>query len=141
MVISTWLTSAAQLLALRGWRKEHPGERVPLLAFMSIASYVMWDIASAGIAIEVVVFLLPWSLGLLPGVDPMLNRTLFWFTGHPIVYFWLLPIYVSWYGLIPKQAGGVLFSDTLTRVAFLLFILLVPVGFHHQFLDPGTLPD
>jgi cytochrome c oxidase subunit 1 len=137
VVISTWLTSATQLLALRGWRRDHPGERVPLLAFMSIASYIMWDIASAGIGIEVVVFLLPWSLGLFAGVDPMLNRTLFWFTGHPIVYFWLLPIYISWYGLIPKQAGGVLFSDTLTRVAFLLFILLVPVGFHHQFLDPG----
>ncbi len=137
VVVSTWITSAVQLVALHGWRREHPGERVPLLAFISIATYVMWDIASAGIAIEVVVFLLPWSLGLLPGVDPMLNRTLFWFTGHPIVYFWLLPIYVSWYGMIPKQAGGVLFSDTLTRVAFILFILLVPVGFHHQFVDPG----
>ena len=137
VVVSTWITSAAQLVALRGWRKDHPGERVPLLAFMSIATYVMWDIASVGLAVEVVVFLLPWSLGLLPGVDPMLDRTLFWFTGHPIVYFWLLPIYVSWYGLIPKQAGGVLFSDTLTRVAFILFILLVPVGFHHQFVDPG----
>jgi cytochrome c oxidase subunit I len=138
VVVSTWITSAAQLLALRGWRKEHPGERVPLLAFMSIATYVMWDIASAGLAIEVVVFLLPWSLGLLPGADPMLDRTLFWFTGHPIVYFWLLPIYVSWYGLIPRQAGGVLFSDTLTRMAFILFILLIPVGFHHQFVDPGV---
>jgi len=138
VVVSTWITSAAQLMALRGWRKDHPGERVPLLAFMSIATYVMWDIASVGLAVEVVVFLLPWSLGLLPGVDPMLDRTLFWFTGHPIVYFWLLPIYVSWYGLIPKQAGGVLFSDSLTRVAFILFILLIPVGFHHQFVDPGV---
>jgi cytochrome c oxidase subunit I len=137
VVVSTWLTSANQLLTLRAWRKEHRGERTPLLAFMSIATYVMWDIASIGIGIEVVVFLLPWSLGLWPGADPMLTRTLFWYTGHPIVYFWLLPIYVSWYGMIPRQAGGVLFSDTLTRVAFILFILLVPVGFHHQFVDPG----
>jgi cytochrome c oxidase subunit I len=138
VVISTWITSAVLLVALRGWRREHPGERIPLLAFMSIATYVMWDIASVGIAIEVVVLLLPWSLGLLPGADPMLSRTLFWLTGHPIVYFWLLPIYVSWYGMIPKQAGGVLFSDTLTRVAFVMFILLIPVGFHHQFADPGV---
>jgi len=137
VVISTWITSANQLVVLRGWRKEHPGERIPLMAFMSIATYVMWDIASVGLAVEVVALLLPWSLGLLPGVDPMLSRTLFWFTGHPIVYFWLLPVYVSWYGMIPRQAGGVLFSDTLTRVAFILFILLVPVGFHHQFVDPG----
>jgi len=140
VVVSTWLTSAVLLVALRGWRREHPGERIPLLAFMSIATYVMWDIASAGIAIEVVVLLLPWSLGLLPGSDPMLSRTLFWFTGHPIVYFWLLPVYVSWYGMIPKQAGGALFSDTLTRVAFVMFILLVPVGIHHQFADPGISP-
>jgi cytochrome c oxidase subunit 1 len=138
VVVSTWLTSINQFVALRGWRREHPGERVPLMAFMSIATYVMWDIASAGIAIEVVALLLPWSLGIVAGSDPMLSRTLFWYTGHPIVYFWLLPIYVSWYGMIPRQAGGVLFSDSLTRVAFIMFILLVPVGIHHQFVDPGV---
>lgn len=138
VVVSTWLTSINQFVALRGWRREHPGERVPLMAFMSIATYVMWDIASAGIAIEVVALLLPWSLGIVAGSDPMLSRTLFWYTGHPIVYFWLLPIYVSWYGMIPRQAGGVLFSDNLTRVAFIMFILLVPVGIHHQFVDPGV---
>ena len=138
VVISTWLTSVAMFAALHAWRKEHPGERIPLLAYMSVVTYLMWDIASLGIAIEVVVFLLPWSLGLLHGSDPLLSRTLFWFTGHPIVYFWLLPVYVSWYGMVPKQAGGPLFSDSLTRVAFLMFLCLsIPVGFHHQFSDPG----
>ena len=138
VVVSTWLTSAALFAALRGWRKEHPGERIPLLAYMSIVTYVMWDIASLGIAIEVVVFLLPWSLGLIHGSDPLLSRTLFWYTGHPIVYYWLLPVYVSWYGMVPQQAGGKLFSDPLTRIAFLMFLCLsIPVGFHHQFSDPG----
>ncbi|HUA34804.1 MAG TPA: cbb3-type cytochrome c oxidase subunit I [Candidatus Binataceae bacterium] len=138
VVISTWVTSANQLVMLRAWRREHPGERIPLMAFMSVTTYIMWDIASVGLAVEVVGLLLPWSLGLIAGSDPLLSRTLFWFTGHPIVYFWLLPIYISWYGLIPKQSGGLLFSDTLTRIAFLMFIVLVPVGFHHQFLDPGV---
>ena len=65
-------------------------------------------------------------------------RTLFWYTGHPIVYFWLLPAYVSWYALVPKQAGGELASDALARLAFIMFLLFsVPVGFHHQFSDPG----
>ena len=39
--------------------------------------------------------------------------------------------------MIPKQTHCALFSDTLTRIAFVMFILLVPVGFHHQFTDPG----
>ncbi len=140
IVISTWLVSADLFLSLARWRREHPGERIPLLAYMSVVTYLMWDLASLGIAAEVVLLLLPWSLGLLPGSDPMLSRTLFWLTGHPIVYFWLLPVYVSWYGMIPRQVGGKLFSDSVTRIAFLAFLLLIPVGFHHQFLDPGISP-
>jgi cytochrome c oxidase subunit I len=39
---------------------------------------------------------------------------------------------------VPKQAGGELVSDPLARLAFLMFLLFsVPVGFHHQFTDPG----
>lgn len=138
VVVSTWITSVNLFVTLHGWRREHPAARIPLMAYMSVVTYVMWDLASIGLALEVVVLLLPWSLGWLPGSDPMLSRTLFWLTGHPIVYFWLLPVYVSWYGMIPKQAGGVLFSDSLTRIAFLMFIVLIPVGFHHQFADPGV---
>ena len=83
-------------------------------------------------------FLLPWSLGWVQNTDPLLNRTLFWFTGHPIVYFWLLPAYVSWYMMIPKQVGGKLFSAGIVKGVFILFLLLsTPVGLHHQFTDPG----
>jgi cytochrome c oxidase subunit 1 len=45
---------------------------------------------------------------------------------------------VLWYTLIPRVAGGRLFSDPLTRVVFVMFILFsTPVGLHHQFGDPG----
>ena len=102
----------------------------------------MWFIASLGVAVEVLVFLIPWSLGLVDGTDPLLNRTLFWFTGHPIVYFWLLPAYVSWYMSVPKQVGGRLYSDAVVRGVFILFLLLsTPVGLHHQFTDPGGGPQ
>src|SRR6266705_2457197 len=64
---------------------------------------------------------------------------LFWYFGHPLVYFWLLPAYVIWYTVLPKVAGGKLFSDPLARLVFVLFILFsTPVGFHHQFMDPGV---
>jgi len=138
LVVSTWLTLANQLLTLRAWRRDSPsGTRIPLMAFVSIVTMLMWFLASLGIATEVLVFLLPWSLGLRDAVDPQFTRILFWFSGHPIVYFWLLPIYVSWYTLLPRQVGGKLYSDGLTRLAFISFLLLLPVGVHHQFTDPG----
>ncbi|HEU5087021.1 MAG TPA: cbb3-type cytochrome c oxidase subunit I, partial [Roseiflexaceae bacterium] len=138
VVVSTWLATLNMLLNLMAWRKEHPGRRTPLLAFISVTSYVMWFFASLPIAVSFLGFLLPWSLKILPGVDPLLNRTLFWFTGHAIVYAWLLPAYVSWYALIPRQVGGSIVSDTLTRFVFIMFLLLsIPTGFHHQFTDPG----
>jgi len=138
VVVSTWLALASMIVALVGWRRQNRGERVPLLAFISVASYVMWALASIPIAVEFLAFLLPWSLGLRAEVDPLLTRTLFWFTGHPIVYAWLLPAYVSWYALIPRQVGGAVVSDSYTRIVWILFLLLsIPTGMHHQYVDPG----
>lgn len=49
--------------------------------------------------------------------------------------------YAIIYTVLPKQAGGKLVSDPMARLAFLLFLLLsTPVGFHHQFADPGIDP-
>lgn len=139
LVVSTWLVLANMLWTLRRWRKDHPGEKSPLLAYVSIMTYIMWTLSSVGVAVQVVVFLIPWSLGWIDGTDPLLNRTLFWFTGHPIVYFWLLPAYVSWYMCIPKQVEGRLYSDAVVRGVFILFLLFsIPVGLHHQYTDPGV---
>jgi cytochrome c oxidase subunit 1 len=138
VVISTWLALANMLIVLAGWRRDNRGARIPLLAYIAVMSYIMWLLASLPIAVSFLGFLIPWSLGVLPMVDPLLNRTLFWFTGHAIVYAWLLPAYVSWYALVPRQAGGRLISDSYTRFVFILFLLLsIPTGFHHQYTDPG----
>jgi cytochrome c oxidase subunit I len=138
VVVGTWLVTLNLVLTYRGWRREHPGERTPLPAFMSLITFVMWTIASLGIASEMLFMMIPWSLGIVKGTDALMARVLFWFTGHPIVYFWLLPAYISWYVFVPKQAGGRLYSDPLARVAFIMFLALsTPLGFHHQFTDPG----
>ncbi len=40
--------------------------------------------------------------------------------------------------MLPAQTGGKMFSENLAKLVFWLFLLLsVPVGFHHQFADPG----
>ncbi|ACZ39269.1 cbb3-type cytochrome c oxidase subunit I [Sphaerobacter thermophilus] len=138
IVVGTWLIGWNILQTWRGWRRDNPGERTPLAVFGTLATYALWTIASVGLAIEMLFLLIPWSFGIIDTVDPLLARTLFWFTGHPIVYFWLLPAYVSWYTMVPRLAGGHLFSEPMARIAFLLFVLYsIPVGLHHQFSDPG----
>jgi cytochrome c oxidase subunit 1 len=138
VVVGTWLVTLNLALTWRAWRRAHPSARTPLPAFMGLVTFAMWTLASLGIAAEMLFMMIPWSLGLVAGTDALLARVLFWFTGHPIVYFWLLPAYISWYTLMPRQAGGRLFSDPLARASFLLFLVLsTPLGFHHQYTDPG----
>lgn len=139
VVVGSWVEGLGFYLTLWAWRKEHRGVRSPFIALGGIINAAMWQIATLGLAASILTMLLPWSLGLIDGVDPELSRTYFWFTGHPLVYFWLLPAYISWYGMLPHQVGGKLFSDSLARLAFWMFLLVsVPVGFHHQFVDPGV---
>ena len=74
------------------------------------ANAMLWLLATLGVAAEMLFQLIPWSLGLVERVDPMLARTLFWFFGHPLVYFWILPAYTIWYTVLPREAGGKLGS-------------------------------
>ena len=139
VVVGSWIEGLGFFLTLAAWRKDNPGVRSPFITLAGVINSAMWQIATLGVAVSILTMLLPWSLGLIDNVDPELSRTYFWFTGHPLVYFWLLPAYVTWYGMLPRQAGGRLFSDSLARLSFWLFLVTsVPVGFHHQFVDPGV---
>lgn len=138
VVVGSWTVGYGLYFTYWAWRRENPGVRTPFIALAALITMVLWQICTLGVAAEILLMLLPWSLGLIDGVDPLLGRTLFWFFGHPLVYFWLLPAYVSWYGMLPKQTGGKLFSEPLARLVFWLFLLFsTPVGFHHQYTDPG----
>ncbi len=138
LVIGSWGWCGVMIASYRSWRKENPTLPVPLVMHGMLTTVIVWLLATAGLAIEVLVLILPWSLGLVKTIDPLLARTFFWWFGHPLVYFWLLPAYAIWYTVLPRVAGGKLFSDHLGRMVFVLFILLsTPVGFHHQFSDPG----
>lgn len=140
-VLSSYVSIYLVLDMWARWRKANPGKITPLATFMAVTFWLMWFLAGLGLVVEVALFLIPWSFGMVSGVDPQLMRTLFWYTGHPIVYFWLLPAYALAYLTLPKLAGGKLVSDPLARLVFILFLLLsVPVGFHHQFADPGIAP-
>jgi len=138
LVIGSWVWCGVMIGSFRSWRAAHREERVPLAMHGMLTTVAIWILATAGLAVEVLVFILPWSLGYVDRIDPIVARTYFWWFGHPLTYFWLLPAYVLWYTVIPKIAGGKLFSDAVTRVVFVQFVLFsTPVGLHHQFTDPG----
>ncbi len=137
-VVGTWIAGADWFRTWWAWKGDNPGERIPLPTFMVLTTMIMWYLSSIGVAVAILAFLLPWSLGIVDSVNPSLTRTLFWYFGHAFVYFWLLPAYMLWYIVLPKLSGGRLFSDPLARVVFILFVVLsTPTGIHHQYLDPG----
>lgn len=141
VVLGTWIDSGVFIAHYRKWRKANPGKVSPLLTFMVMINTAMWCVATIGVATTMLTQIIPWSLGLRETIDVLLSRTLFWYFGHPLVYFWLLPAYMAWYVIIPKVVGGKLFSDSLARMSFILFLLFsIPVGFHHQLTEPGIDP-
>ena len=138
LVVGSWLPFFQWIPAYVRWRREHPGQKTPIGVVGMLSTFTVWLMATLPLAYEVIVQLIPWSFGWVSTVDVVLARTLFWFFGHPLVYFWLLPAYVMFYVMLPKLAGGKLYSDDAGRLVFMLFIVLsCPVGLHHQFADPG----
>src|SRR6188768_3718129 len=137
VVVGSWIWVALMSINLRAWRRENPGATVPLAMFGNVTGAYLWAWTSVGAAVEVLVLILPAALGLRDVIDAGLARVLFSWTLHAIVYFWLMPAYIAFYSIVPRAIGGRLYSDTMGRVAFVLFLVFsMPIGIHHLFGDP-----
>jgi len=137
LVIGSWVWCIIMIVMFYQWKKENPGKAVPLVMFATTANALLWLWTSTGVALEVLFQLIPWALGWMDTLDPGLARTLFAWTLHPIVYFWLIPAYTAFYVFVPKQAGSYLFSDEAARVALIVLVVFsLPIGFHHLYMDP-----
>ncbi|MCR2822512.1 b(o/a)3-type cytochrome-c oxidase subunit 1 [Lederbergia panacisoli] len=138
VIVGTWLSSFALIGHYIVWKKRNKGQLSPLFAYMTISTLILWIIACLGVVATVVFQYIPWAFGWVDTINVELSRSLFWYFGHPLVYFWLLPAYIAWYVVVPKILGTKVFSDSLARLSFVLFILFsIPVGFHHQLTEPG----
>ena len=125
------------IVNMAAWKKSHPGRPVPLAMFAITATALLWAWAAAGVLLEIGGILLPRAFGWSDLIDAALGRTLFSVTLHAIVYFWLMPAYIAFYTLVPQAAGGRLYSDTMGRLTFIMFLVFsLPVGMHHLFGDP-----
>ncbi len=138
-VVGSWIAFWSWIPLYRQWRREDPGAKTPMAVVGILTTFIIWQICTLPVAYELLFMLIPWSLGWVDTINSLLARTLFWFFGHALVYFWLLPAYTAYYALLPKLAGGKLYSDFAGRFVFLVFLVLsTPLGLHHQFADPGV---
>jgi cytochrome c oxidase subunit 1 len=125
------------IMNMTAWKRDNPGKPVPLPMFAITATAFLWAWAASGVLIELAGILLPRALGWSDLIDASLARTLFSVTLHAIVYFWLMPAYIAFYTLVPQAAGGRLYSDTMGRLTFIMFLVFsLPVGLHHLLADP-----
>jgi cytochrome c oxidase subunit I len=125
------------ILAMIGFKRANPGIPVPLAMFATVANAVLWLWTTVGVAAELLFQVIPAAFGWNQAIDVGLSRTLFSWTLHAIVYFWLIPSYIAFYTMAPQAAGGRLYSDTMGRLTFILFLIYsLPVGMHHLFMDP-----
>jgi cytochrome c oxidase subunit 1 len=137
VVAASWIWCVLMLVAMAQWKRADPDRPVPLAMFATVANAVMWLWTTVGVAVELLFIVIPAAFGWRETVDVGLTRTLFSWTLHAIVYFWLFPAYIAFYTMVPTAAGGRLYSDTMGRFAFVLFLLYsLPVGMHHLFMDP-----
>ena len=133
---------------LVGLGRADVGEFVPLEAgqsrragavamFATVAGSYLWGWTAVGAALELLFQIIPVALGLRDTIDAGLARVFFSWTLHAIVYFWLMPTYIAYYTIVPRAIGGRLFSDSMGRIAFILFLIVaMPIGIHHAFEDP-----
>jgi cytochrome c oxidase subunit 1 len=137
VVVGSWIWCLVMIVAMRVWKRENPGTPVPLAMFATTANAVLWLWTTIGVAVELLFQVIPAAFGLTQTIDVGLSRTLFSWTLHAIVYFWLIPAYIAFYTMAPRAAGGRLFSDTMGRLTFILFLIYsLPVGMHHLLMDP-----
>ena len=137
VVGGSWIWCVLMLVAMHEWKRENPGRPVPLAMFATVANVVLWLWTTVGVAAELLIQVIPAALGYVQTIDAGLSRTLFSWTLHAIVYFWLIPAYIAFYTIVPRAAGGRLYSDTMGRLTFILFLIYsLPVGMHHLLMDP-----
>jgi cytochrome c oxidase subunit 1 len=137
VVVGSWIWVALMSINLHAWKRDNPGKPVPLAMFANVAGSYLWGWTAVGAALELLFQIIPVALGLRSTIDAGLSRVFFSWSLHAIVYFWLMPTYIAYYTIFPRAIGGKLYSDTMGRIAFILFLVVaMPIGIHHTFADP-----
>ena len=63
VVVGSWIAFFNWLPPYFAWKREHPGEKIPLAVVGIFATFIVWLIATIPVAIEILFMLIPWSMG------------------------------------------------------------------------------
>jgi cytochrome c oxidase subunit 1 len=110
---------------------------VPLVTFGAITACIIavFTIASGAI-ILIPTFL--WSVGLIPQIDSLMYKTIFWAFGHSSQQINVAAHVSVWYAIAAIVFGAKPMSEKVSRTAFFLYILFLQLASaHHLLADPG----
>ncbi len=110
---------------------------MPLVTFGALAAAIIavFTLLHGAIAL---VPTLTWSLGWTPEPDPGWYRLMWWALGHPAQQVNLCAMVAIWYFLATLTTGAKPLNETVSRAAFVLYILFINVASaHHLLVDPG----
>jgi len=77
LVIGSWIWGGVIIASYRSWRRENRELPTPLSIHGMLTTIIIWYLTTAGLAIEVLGMLIPWSLHWVKTIDPLLARTYF----------------------------------------------------------------
>lgn len=137
-ITGSWIPLLNWLGIYRQWKRNNPIP-VPPLAVSGIGVYgIIWIACSLIMAGEMIIVLLPGSMGLLPPLYTGLFQIVAGYFNHALLFCWIVPVYIMLFTVLPGVAGGRLYSSTAARmVLFSLIIFSVPVLNNPS--DPGTI--
>ena len=136
VVVGSWIWVALMSINLRAWKKENPGATVPLAMFGNVAGAYLWAWTSLGAAIEVLVLILPASLGLTDTINAGLARVLLVDSARDRLLLADADVHRFLYDRSARNRRPTV-QRHHGRVAFVLFLVFsMPIGIHHLFADP-----
>ena len=112
-------------------------QSLPLFTFaLVVAAILALFTLVSGVAALVPAWL--WRVGIIETVDPGVYRLLFWGFGHGAQQVNLAAMIGIWYAIASLTTGARPINESLSRGAFVLYVLFIQMGsMHHILVDPG----
>jgi cytochrome c oxidase subunit 1 len=110
---------------------------IPLVTFGALTAAIIAVFTIISGAIILIPTML-WSMGLIPSIDPVLYKVIWWGMGHSSQQINVSAHVAVWYLIAAMLLGAKPLSEKVSRSAFLLYILFLQLASaHHLLVEPG----